>query len=278
MGRVESPAKEPVDHFSDYPPNWDPSSWSVRHDLFLLHAIPKCGTHYIERIIRLITNKDVCCQNISHSNLRRAYRKKFIIRTFEPYSLEAMQLIEKNRHRLIALIRDPRDALISHVFYMRTYADDPNSKFNRDFFTVGANFDLLTLEKQIKSLIVGDRYAPSYIQFYKERMGWALQKNTLVVKFEDLVEDPIYNNKNAQEATILKIAQYLHLYITVDHLEYVLENMFVKRKDREENGKLFHRSSVGNWRTFLNEEHKALLKNLIGKELIQLGYEKDLDW
>jgi hypothetical protein len=42
--------------------------------------------------------------------------------------------------------------------------------------------------------------------------------------------------------------------------------------------KTFRKGKTGGWQKHFSAEHKALFKNYAGDLLIDLGYEKDLDW
>lgn len=250
----------------------------VPHDLFIIHSIPKCGTHLIQRIVKFMTNQVVVQGHIGIKNLQKAYADNVIMRTFEAYFPQKLQIANQAGYKVIALVRDPRDALISHVFYMRSYADKPDNKTVRDFFVVGPGFDLLSIEEQITSLITGSIHTPSYLNFYKERMGWACHPSNLMVKYEDLVGPRGGGRLDVQKYSLLKMAQYIHLKLTPQHLQYVLDNLYLDFGQEEEAGKVFKHSSIGNWKTFFTEKHKQLFKQIMGKELIQLGYENDLNW
>ncbi len=57
------------------------------------------------------------------------------MRTFQPYQDFFFQTLKDAGHKTISMVRDPRDALISHVFYMRNYPKNPNGdNRKRDFF------------------------------------------------------------------------------------------------------------------------------------------------
>ena len=52
-----------------------------------------------------------------------------------------------------------------------------------------------------------------------------------------------------------------------------------KRKKGEENTSSFLRKGIsGDWENYFNEEAKDIFKKHAGQMLIQLGYEKDMNW
>ncbi len=257
---------------------FDRSSWQVDHDLFIIHAIPKCGTHYIQRTINLMTNQEIINRNVNVPKLTEACLNNQILRSFQPYQDALFQILKKTGHKTLSMIRDPRDALISHAFYMRTFANRPGDKTKRDFFTVGNDYDNLTFEQQIDSLIKGSEYSNSYIDFYRDRLGWALNPESLTVKYEDLVGNAGGGNDKIKRAVVLKIAEFINLDISDKKLQFVLDNMYVDFGEINLDDKVFEHSSIGNWRKFLSEKQINLIKKKIGKEIIQLGYEKNNNW
>jgi hypothetical protein len=55
----------------------------------------------------------------------------------------------------------------------------------------------------------------------------------------------------------------------------------VSRMDRGHNPKdshTFRRGTPGDWRSYFSKEHVMSFKELAGPLLIDLGYEKDLNW
>lgn len=256
--------------FSD---SFDPS-WSVKHQPFVLYAIPKCGTHYIQRIIHLMTPHDIHVKRFNSTNYITARREGGVIRSFEPFSQEANKFIQMAYLKMITMVRDPRDALISHLFYMDKLKDQGDQ---RDFFHIGPNFDALSIDERITTLIMGDGETPSYIDYYLQRIGWALQAKCLVVKYEDLVGNDEYAFLRKVE-TVQKIARYINLDLSRDHLAFIVDNMYLSKEPVESDGKVYEKATSGNWRNFLNETHKQLLKDKLGNVLIQLGYEDWNDW
>lgn len=257
---------------------FDKSNWENAHDLCIIHAIPKCGTHYIERTLHLMTDQTIVVNNITTENLQNACCRNQLIRIFCPYSVAQADLLKNARHKIIALVRDPRDALISHAFYMRTFADRKGEKTKRDFFTVGEDYDTLSFEEQITSLILGGKHSDSYLSYYKDRLGWALKKESLTIKYEDLVGLAGGGTDELKHKAVIKIIDYIHLLISEEKTQYVLDNMYVSFGEKALDDKVFERSSIGNWRKFLSETQIKLIKKKIGKEIIQLGYEKNNNW
>jgi len=273
-----------LEQINDFTMNYDKSKWKIPHELFVIHSIPKCGTHFIERTVRLMTSHGIVHRYILKAKLEEACANNKVARSVQPFDKRLLETLKKTNHLCLAMHRDPRDALISHIFYMRNYPKNPTGdNTKRDFFTVGPEFDTLPFEKQLDALIMGNKHADSYIKFYKERIGWALSGFALPVKFEDLLGAKGGGSDEVQHKIVKKIDRYLKTNLSPDALQYVLDNMYEEQGNRGNpeymvEGKAYKRSATGNWKVFLNPKQKKIIKKMIGKELIQLGYEKDYKW
>lgn len=245
------------------------------HHKFVVHAIPKCGTHFIQRIISLMTGEGIFNGDLSEKNLLKSEENGKILRAFSPWRHDRISLLKKHHTKLVAMVRDPRDALISNLFYMRQKA---GKGVNRDVFAVVENFDDLSLEDQLTSLIRGDKKTQPYLEFYRDRMGFSLDPYCLTLKYEDLVGKEGGGSDELQRKAVIKLADYLGLALSDQKLQQILDNMYDKKEDVPVDGAVFIRASIGNWKTFLTPYHKKLFKKRFKKELVQLGYEKDDKW
>lgn len=244
------------------------------HDLFIIHGIPKCGTHFIRKTILFMTDRTFSPGIIFVAHLEDAFYNDKILMTTQPYAEKAAEILQENHHRVISLIRDPRDALVSQAFYMRSFP----GQSKRDFFVIGPHYDDLTLDEQIFSLIYGSEHSPSYVDYYMERVGWALNPNHHVVKYEDLVGSDGGGEDERKLACLKGIADFIHLDATQEELEKVANKIYTNFGEVSHDHRSYKKASAGNWKEFLNEEHKAALKKKWGNLLIDLGYEETNDW
>ena len=77
-------------------------------------------------------------------------------------------------------------------------------------------------------------------------------------------------------AFILNISE--HRNITDEQLEDIATEM-VHTSRQTQHSPTFRKGLTGEWRTYFNDSHKALFKELDEDDwLMSLGYEKDKDW
>jgi hypothetical protein len=249
------------------------------YDDFMVHVIPKCGTHFMHRTLELLLDTKMLTTGTNFRGVHVGEDRGFPIRIFGPFDPLVETYMKQKHIKLVTVYRDPRDALISHLFYMRTFfKTDPNIGRQRDFFKVCANFDDLTFDEQLTALIKGTDDMMSYLDFYNTRIKWTLDSKCLGIKYEDLVGAGGGGDDKKQTMAIVKLANYINFQLTQDKLEYVLGNMYSKKEDIQQEEKTFVRASIGNWKTFFKPQHKKLFKQKLGKVLVKLGYEKNENW
>ena len=115
--------------------------------------------------------------------------------------------------------------------------------------------------------------------------GWAaVQKEApekyLIVKFEDLKKDTT--------ATFKKVLDFYEIRLDERKIETIVENARGKG-DFKTNwqaalvlpyamGTNFRSGKVGQWKDEFSDEHIQKAKEIFGETLVELGYEKDLNW
>lgn len=255
------------------------------------NAIPKCGSHLIIQVLQGLVhlgpfvNPGFPPLNRSEDNRKladeqvvkriRQLRSGDIaygyIQARSPF-LEWFNGTPKDstRRLMVFIYRDPRDYVISHVFYA--------TQINKDhglhrYYTQ----TLHTMEERINAAILGveesnetDSALSSVVKKYENYLGWFSEPAVLCLKFEDL---------------ILEREKVLHVF-----LDYLARNGFSPKASRADAVNVlsqaiipkasgtFRRAKPGNWQEHFSEENKKLFKQAAGDLLLLLGYEKDDQW
>jgi protein-tyrosine sulfotransferase len=92
------------------------------------------------------------------------------------------------------------------------------------------------------------------------------------VKYEDIVREPITGMKRVFDFLDLKMPDGDKL------LSYYKFEKDEKHPQNIEIGRPIYEKSIGRWKTDMSDSEKKQFKKMAGKLLIDLGYEKDLDW
>lgn len=106
---------------------------------------------------------------------------------------------------------------------------------------------------------------------YENYYNWSQHKNFYCTKFEDLVGSKGGGDDKKQINEVLNIAKHLGINLTAEKAKNVALKLFG-------NTGTFRKGKIGSWKTEFTQQHKKEFKQFAGKLLIDLGYEKSLNW
>lgn len=164
------------------------------------------------------------------------------------------------------LYRDPRDLLVSQVFFATDMYEDHGM---HDFYK-----SLPDLEARLRVAITGiDRdglHMVSVKQRYEGVFQWLEQKHVMCIRFEDLIE----NRDSTLNAMLDEVEKTGYQIPTPREkaLSILIEAIQPSKSHTFRSGK------TGGWKGYFTEEHKKLFKDMAGDLLVRLGYEKSNDW
>jgi hypothetical protein len=145
--------------------------------------------------------------------------------------------------RFVYLLRDPRNRIVSYLNWGKVKEKDLSEKER------GGEIDLICNAVKIST--------SGILEMSKD-------PRFTVLRFEDLVEDP-----TAEFARILRM---INLKLDTKKFQQKLP-LFESNSSFGDKGT----DSNNRWKA-LDKKSKALIKDSIGQEIIDLGYEKDLNW
>jgi len=164
------------------------------------------------------------------------------------------------------IYRDPRDMLVSHVFFA---TDMHLGHGMHAYYQALPNFS-----ERLKVAITGidqdSLYMANVLQRYEGVFQWLQQPDVLCIRFEDFI--------NQRAAVLNQI---------IDQIEKTGFSIPTQRDQAVETvGKAIQPAKshtcrsgkTGGWKDHFTPEHKTLFKEIAGDLLIKLGYERDNDW
>lgn len=165
------------------------------------------------------------------------------------------------------MYRDPRDVVISHVFYVTDRAKEhAHHHYYHDILT---NFD-----ERLRTSIMGrpeiDIDFPDIGKRFEPYLGWLGYPEVLSQRYEDYILDREQAINQAVEHFLQRVDT-----LTTQRKELI---KLVEKNIVPEKSPTFRSGKTGEWQKYFNDEHKQLFKASAGVILIQLGYEKDLEW
>lgn len=183
-----------------------------------------------------------------------------------PYSDLAFQIVQQLQYKIIVMVRDPRDVAVSFSYYVVGQRHHPlKSLFSNMTHTERL---LVTINgMQMESINF-----PALVSRFKSIQPWLEHKDSLVMHFEDLVGSRGGGTDREQHLQIERIGEFLGLGHEDFSVEHIANNAFGAP------GGNFRKGQVGSWREEFESEHVEAIKATFGRYLLDLGYEKNLDW
>jgi len=255
------------------------------------NAMPKSGSHLLTQILEGLTHlgpfvdpgfppvnrsegnwtlsseqviKNI--QDMRPGDIRYGY-----IHSVEPY----LSLLTQPNRATIFVYRDPRDMLVSHVFYA---TDMYAGHGMHEYYTQRLGTMAARLNAAIAGVTEPGFELSSVKQRYDSYLGWLTHPAVLCLKFEDLILD--------REIALGKIIDYistfnpstgsrqaLQLSTNRETAISILAENIAPRKSGT-----FRKGQPGNWREHFTEANKALFKEVAGDLLVRLEYEENDAW
>jgi hypothetical protein len=158
---------------------------------------------------------------------------------------------EFEKIKILLVLRDPRDVLVSHYFSTRF----SHPVLNNDFYDLKAKAEQLSIDEYVKFI------APDFKQRFATYLSWTGKPNVLFYRYEDLITDPQKFEKAFADFSDLP----------VEKGEIVSEKDFVQEKEDQ----FAHKRHVhaGDHRNKLKPETIDWLNSFFGDILLQLGYQ-----
>jgi sulfotransferase 6B1 len=180
-------------------------------------------------------------------------------------------LIRELEFKQILLLRDPRDVVVSNMFFTK---EQPDVQYHKYYSEV-----LNTDEERIMATIRGfgqhtvtDHPRASIREMFEGYTPWLEDPSTLVIRFEDLIGPRGGGVSRKQLDEIKRIADFVERPISKEHAQQLAQNMYSR-------GSLTYRKGIiGDWQNHFTEDHRRVFKQVAGDILIRLGYEKNTDW
>jgi sulfotransferase 6B1 len=165
------------------------------------------------------------------------------------------------------ILRDPRDVVVSHVYYVTEMEPD---HFHHRYYTE----QLSTFDERVRTSILGlpgeAAPFPDIRGRFEPFLGWLGLPEVLCLRFEDLVQD-----LPGSLGKILDHALARGFPLEVPRTQAIQQ---LQKAVNPSRSPTFRSGKTGGWVEQFSLENKALFKQVAGDLLIRLGYEKNLDW
>lgn len=178
---------------------------------------------------------------------------------------ESVERVTSSRFVPYFIFRDPRDVVVSHVFYVTEMEPGHvHHAYYRSLPDFDARLNVSILGRPdtgIEFPDIADRFAPY--------LGWLHHPEVLALHFEDLIHD--------RADTLTRIMDH---FLARVPLQTPRERILQALEASINPGKspTFRSGKTGEWKKHFTDQHKKIFKDVAGDLLIRLGYEQNNDW
>jgi hypothetical protein len=249
------------------------------HRIIFIAGLPKSGTTWMQNQlarlpgynIRRIRDPDgaVNTRDVTHAIFESLPRNRYsVVKLHTRYSASNYEVIRAHVPRFLVMIRDLRDMCVSRYFHVR---NDPSSPHHPKYRDAGFEEGLMDSIEVLR-----DNYVPWVADWYRV----AGENPTVVklVRYETLGRDPGATFRDVLEffgvpadPGMLESMARSRLQRSRDLAAQLSRNTWIVRSTERE-------GEIGSWRRHFSEAHKQRFKEIAGALLVELGYERDLDW
>lgn len=256
----------------------------------LVNSLPKAGTNLVTKILRLIPQlketaihfgnsttsdlnaieigetipvgidmpKDVSA-SIINKNLASLKPLDFCSGHL-PHSKELIKLVQQNSIKMIVVMRDPRDVVVSHARYVADTEGHP-------FYD---HYDKLSYDERLSASINGAKAGKIKMLNIADRvksiLPWMDQPNVHVIHFEKLVGEKGGGSKKVQTAELKRLITFLEIELTDAQIDALADKVFGGTGT-------FRKGQIGEWRKELSEKHINKMNTLMNGLWEKSGYK-----
>lgn len=241
----------------------------------LVNGSPKTGTTWMYKMISSLPGYLHIGNFNGHIKKYDEVQAGNVVHGHDPFSEELHNILLQNQIRTILMIRDPRDQLISRMFHVKR---SQNHLWHE-------RIQKMSLDDLLMLCIEGRDDLPGTDSMINLTLSWLIHDSgALAMKYETLLADPVPN--------FAKVLRHIGIHKNVDSLAGVIveRNRFERlsmgkriwengrKPGQENNNSHFRKGITGDWKNYMKPAHIQKFKEIAGHQLIELGYEKDLNW
>lgn len=257
---------------------------------FALITVPKAGSHLVMKALYFLTGSKPIWHTKFPSNQYIPVESGFLYTHFCLSSQLESDYKELLKLKKMIVIRDLRDVAISMVNQIKKNHWPGLGKEQRDYFLS------LDLDEQLL-FVINFQYDPYEVRAFapnslqvslkavaSQAAEYHKKQEILTIRYEDLVGSLGGGSDDLQLSTLTQIKKFLSLDLTEDQIKEIATKLYGNQQNpfgkagMKNFSSTFQKGKIGRWKDVFKPIHKQAFKDLLGKELIELGYEIDNTW
>ncbi len=258
--------------------------YKYKYNIIFIAGMPMSATTYVKNMFGLVPGyftrytpmpfQVADNQDISESAFKYCPNKCYtLFKTHLNPTKENIEIIKRNNvKKLIITYRDLRDVAVARYHRLKKIprkGDLYDLDYNSTNLEEGLNHSIYIVQKKMIPWIT------NWLEVYEKNKDFVLP-----IKFEDLI--------NNTEHELRKMLDFYEISLSDEKINEIL----IKTKGKGEIVKnmqdssilpwafstTFRSGKIGSWKNEFNKNNIIESKKLLGKCLIDLGYEKNQDW
>lgn len=245
--------------------------WSGNNSSSILCiTMPKSGTHLLERVLCLYPAfyrplvPTLNLNNISRygglEGIANRARPGQVFMSHLRCSQDYIDLLSASRLRPVLMVRDPRDILVSEMFFIRRETEHRHHKVLAEISDIDACLRLVIQGNSNSGF-------PSARERLLRFVNWK-DSGFHVVHFEHLVGARGGGDDEQQRQTVRDLYAYLQAPIDETGLQGIMDSCFSSASPT------FRSGQIGSWRNRFNADHRQLFDEQAGDLVGVWGYER----
>jgi len=233
----------------------------------IITSVPKSGTYLLTKTVHMLqraVKKQQFSVDDHPKRLTHINEKSQMWIYHLHYNTHNLSVAKKTRLKILFICRDPRDQVASFVPFIRKHQDEYPDSWQHIHLIDPAIFSLPDSGLQRELILKINRY-------YDLFMPWRDHPQVYATRFEDLIGPKGGGSLEAQLREIINIGKHIGINVSRKLALKVANGLFGGTWT-------FRKGQIGAWNTEFTGENKHLFNEHAGQLLIELGYEKDLNW
>lgn len=198
-----------------------------------------------------------------------------VVHGHDRFTPELARILGSNRIKAIVTFRDPRDQVISRLFHILGVEEHRWRQ----------QLSAMSVDEALMTCIEGQGTLPSTRSVIGISQSWIKAGSySKCIRYEDLLYDTYGQFQN--------VLDFLEIRLSNALLRDIVErNRFARlaagrrfwktniiRQGSGNTKSHFRKGVAGDWQNYFKPEHVTKFKELVGDLLIELGYERNLNW
>lgn len=245
-----------------------------RRGYVLVNGSPKTGTTWMLKMIASIPGYRAVGNFGSDKSRYYEIIPGDVVHGHHKYSDDLWNILRTKNIKVILMVRDPRDQTVSRMFHVKRSA----------IHRWHERFGELSDDEALMACITGRPDLPGVMAMINLTYSWlSAGDKVFSVNYESLISNPAIEFRKVLDYLGINLNDYLvQAIITRNQFERLsVGKRFwepARKPGQNDPNSHFRKGIVGDWNNYFKETHIAKFKQLAGSQLIDLGYEKDLNW